>query len=63
MTYRLDTLNPEDDISISPVVWLPDRIRKLKIVKGYLKAVFVRQSGLAVEYHALGWVNFPSRHF
>ena len=60
MTNTFDGLNPEDEVSI---FWIPDRIGKIDIVKGYLKTMFVRPGGvLLAEFCPPGLVNFPSRH-
>jgi hypothetical protein len=58
---RFDGLNSNETVSISPVFWIPDKIGKLNIVKGYLRAVFLAEDGARVEFFPLGLVNFPSR--
>lgn len=57
---RSDELSFNETVSISPVFWIPDKMGKLNIVKGYLRAVFLREDGAKVEFFPLGLVNFPS---
>jgi hypothetical protein len=56
-----DTFSFDDKVSISPVFWVPDKMGKLNIVKGYLRAIVLREDNVRVEFSPLGLVNFPSR--
>jgi hypothetical protein len=60
MAYRFDAFNSNDEVFISPELWVPDRIGKIKIVRQYGRFVIVRPIGVYVEALSLGSVNFPS---